>query len=74
MSKEEAVKAHGTSTEATKTKGALPHKELAKLFTRCLESSKTPDCWKSTGMVLIHMEGDHRNLKNYRLIGILSKV
>ena len=74
MSNDKAVGADGISIEAMKAGGAVLHKELAKLFTRCLGNSKTPDCLKSSRMVLIHKKGDNRNLKNYRPISILSNV
>ena len=74
MSNDKAVGLEGISVESLKAGGSVVHKELAKLYTMCLQENRTPKDWKTSNMILIHKKGDNRNLKNYRPISLLSNV
>ena len=62
------------SIEALKAGGAVIHKQLATLYTRCLQEGRIPRSWKSSKMILIHKKADNRDLKNYRPISLLSNI
>ena len=64
----------GISIESLKAGGAIIHRELAELYTRCLKENRIPKSWKTSKMILIHKKGDNRDLKNYRPISLLSNL
>ena len=74
MANDKAVGPDGVAIEALKAGGSIVHKELAELYTKCLQENKGATEWKASNMILIYKKGDYRNLKNYRPISLLSNI
>lgn len=49
-------------------------KELARLYTQCLEERRIPTNWKNAKMIILFKKGNKKDIKNYRPICLLSNV
>ena len=49
-------------------------KQLAKLYTKCITERRIPKTWKEANMVIFFQEREQKNIKNYRLICLLSNM
>ena len=49
-------------------------KTLAKCYTKCLSERRIPAAWKKAEMMIIFKKGNKKDLKNYRLICLLSNI
>ncbi|XP_072028100.1 uncharacterized protein [Amphiura filiformis] len=60
--------------DTIKEGGDIITKELAKLYTTCMQKGRVPHQWKEATMIILHKKGDKRDLKNYRPISLLSNL
>ena len=49
-------------------------KTLAKLYTKCLSDRRIPTAWKNAKMIIIFKNGNKKDVRNYRPIGLLSNI
>jgi len=61
----------GILIDTIKEGGDVITKELAKLYTACINQGKVPEKWKEANMIILFKKGDKRDLKNYRPISLL---
>ena len=74
MKNDKAPGPDGIMIEQLKSGGAIIHQELARLFTKCIETTNVPKSWKGSELILIHKKGDIKELKNYRPISLLCNI
>ena len=64
----------GVVIDIVKEGGEVLHKQLARLFTNCLNQRTIPPEWNNAIIVLLHKKGDVKDINNYRPISLLSHM
>ena len=74
MKSGKAAGASGINIDLIKSAGMVVCKQLATIFTQCLNQQMVPAQWEKSVIMLIHKKGDQRDLGNYRPISLLETL
>src|SRR3977135_2704666 len=64
----------GVVIDIIKEGGEVLYKQLSRLFTNCLRQRTIPKEWNNAIIILLHKNGDVKDINNYRPISLLSHM
>ena len=74
MNNNKAPGEDGIVIELMKEGSAEVYGPLARLFTSCIRTRKTPKDWNNAVIILLHKKGDIKDIGNYRPISLVSHI
>ena len=72
MKRHKARGVDGITSDIMKLGGPIILTYLTNIFNNTLKTKQIPDSWYEAKIVILFKKGDHKNIKNYRPISLLS--